>query len=205
MILADGMMGQVMEPVVFRKPRARDYPESRMLSGAGDGKSKFYRSLILDAVEMEGHNWKLARKYRAISEAETRADTFCADGAEMIVVAYGTAARVAKGAIKRLGAAGHKAGLFRPVSLWPFPARELKELAVSVKKFLVFEMSMGQMLEDVRLAIQGEAEIDFYGRPGGAVVTPAELANVIERRMPGKDTRTAGKRGWRVAEGGLGQ
>ena len=96
-------------------------------------------------------------------------------------MAYGTAARIAKGAIKRLREAGLKAGIFRPITLWPFPTRELREVAEKVKNFLVFEMSTGQMLEDVRLALQGFANIDFHGRPGGVVPTPVELANAITR------------------------
>ena len=99
----------------------------------------------------------------------------------MVIVAYGTAARIAKGAIKRLRAQGVKVGLFRPVTLWPFPELRLRSLSEIVKHYLVFEMSTGQMLEDVRLSLQGYADIKFHGRPGGAVPTPAELANVIAK------------------------
>ncbi|MEI7589948.1 MAG: 3-methyl-2-oxobutanoate dehydrogenase subunit VorB, partial [Deltaproteobacteria bacterium] len=188
MILADGMMGQMMEPVIFRKPKAREYKDAFVLKGAGNGKSKFIRGLILNAADMEEHNWKLYRKYEAISKNESRCECEHMDGAELAIVAYGTAARIAKGAIKRLHDNGLKVGIFRPISLWPFPTEELRLLATKngVKKFLVFELSTGQMLEDVRLALQGVAELDFYGRPGGAVPPPMELANVITRRL--KDT-----------------
>ncbi len=181
MILADGMMGQMMEPTIFKEAKPRNYSESYMLRGAGTGKSKIVKGLILPPLEMEEHNWKLDRKYQVISDRETRHEAFNIEGADLIIVAYGTAARIAKGAIKRLREAGLKAGIFRPITLWPFPTRELREIAEKVKKFLVFEMSTGQMLEDVRLALQGFADIDFHGRPGGVVPTPVELANAIAR------------------------
>ncbi|PKN32929.1 MAG: 3-methyl-2-oxobutanoate dehydrogenase subunit VorB [Deltaproteobacteria bacterium HGW-Deltaproteobacteria-19] len=204
MILADGMMGQMMEPVVFRKPKPRQYPECYVLKGAGNGKSKFIRGLILDAIEMEEHNWKLARKYNLISQKETRCEIHEAKDAEMVIVAYGTAARVAKGAIRRLRSMGLKVGLFRPISLWPFPTRELRELSEHIKHFIVFEMSTGQMLDDVRLALQGFANIDFFGRPGGVVPTPAELSNVVSRRYPQKDAYVDRFLRFKVVEGPFG-
>ena len=121
MILADGMMGQMMEPVVFKKPKARIYSEKFILQGAGTGKSKFIRGLILDAIDMEEHNWKLARKYKIIAENEIRYEEHQIEDAQMVIVAYGTAARIAKGAIKRLRDNGMNVGLFRPITLWPFP------------------------------------------------------------------------------------
>jgi 2-oxoglutarate ferredoxin oxidoreductase subunit alpha len=179
-ILADGMIGQMMEPVVFKEPKARNYSENYMLRGAGTGKSKFIRGLILTPLELEEHNWKLVRKYQAITDKETRHETFNIEGADLVIVAYGTAARIAKGAIKRLRETGLNIGIFRPITLWPFPTRELQEVASKIKNFLVFELSAGQMIEDVRLSIQGMAEINFYGRLGGVVPTPVELANAIE-------------------------
>ena len=187
MILADGMMGQMMEPVVFRKPKPRQYPEKFMLRGASTGKSKFIRGLLLDPIDSEAHNWKLARKYEVIAENETLSEEHRIDDAEMVIVAYGTAARIAKGAIKRLRSQGMRIGLFRPITLWPFPEMKLRALSSKIKNFLVFEMSTGQMLEDVRLALQGYANIEFHGRPGGAVPTPSQLANVVARMYDKKD------------------
>ena len=181
MILADGMMGQMMEPVIFKKPKPRAYHKKFMLQGAGTGKSKFIRGLLLDPIDSEEHNWKLARKYEVISKNEPRHEVYNIDDAQMIIVAYGTAARIAKGAIKRLRSSGMNIGLFRPITLWPFPELQLRALSAKAKKYLVFEMSTGQMLDDVRLALQGYADIEFHGRPGGAVPTPAELANVIAK------------------------
>jgi 2-oxoglutarate/2-oxoacid ferredoxin oxidoreductase subunit alpha len=181
MILADGMMGQMMEPVIFKKTKPRVYSEKFMLRGAGTGKSKFIHGLILDPIDMEEHNWKLARKYQVIFKKEPLYEEHKIDDAQLVIVAYGTAARIAKGAIKRLRGQGMNVGLFRPITLWPFPELQLRSLSSRIKKYLVFEMSTGQMLEDVRLSLQGYADIEFHGRPGGAVPTPAELANVIAK------------------------
>jgi len=137
--------------------------------------------LILDPIDMEEHNWKLACKYEVIFKKEPRYEEHKIDDAQLVIVAYGTAARIAKGAIKRLRGQGMNVGLFRPITLWPFPELQLRNLSSKIKKYLVFEMSTGQMLEDVRLSLQGYADIEFHGRPGGAVPTPAELANVIAR------------------------
>jgi 2-oxoglutarate ferredoxin oxidoreductase subunit alpha len=187
MILADGMMGQMMEPVIFKTPKPRAYPESFIMKGAGAGKSKIIRGLILDPLDMEEHNWTLDRKYQVIARKETRHELYKADDAELILVAYGTGARIAKGAIKRLRESGLRVGLFRPITLWPFPTNELRDLAKKIENFLVFEMSTGQMVEDVRLAIQGRARIGFHGRPGGVVPTPVELANVVMRKYDRKE------------------
>jgi 2-oxoglutarate ferredoxin oxidoreductase subunit alpha len=181
MVLADGMMGQMMEPVIFKKPKVRVYNKKFMLQGAGTGKSKFIRGLYLDPIDSEEHNWKLARKYDVITKNETLHEEHKIDNAEWVIVAYGTAARIAKGAIKRLRDQGMNVGLFRPITLWPFPELKLRALSAKIKNFLVFEMSTGQMLDDVRLALQGYANIEFHGRPGGAVPTPAEFANVVAR------------------------
>jgi 2-oxoglutarate ferredoxin oxidoreductase subunit alpha len=182
MILADGMMGQMMEPVIFREPKPRSYPECYVMNGAGSGKSTIIRGLILDPLEMEEHNWTLERKYRVIARKETRHELYRADDAELIIVSYGTGARIAKGAIKRLREMGIRAGLFRPITLWPFPTSELRDCLKKTEDYLVFELSTGQMLEDVRLTLQGHARIGFHGRPGGVVPTPVELANVIMRQ-----------------------
>ncbi|MDD5171151.1 MAG: 3-methyl-2-oxobutanoate dehydrogenase subunit VorB [Syntrophales bacterium] len=179
MLLADGMMGQMMEPVIFKTPKPRQYDEGYKLTGMGKGKSRFIRGLILDAIQMEEHNWKLFRKYQVITQNEVRYETFMVDDAEIVIVAYGTAARIAKGAIKRVREMGIPVGLIRPITLWPFPMEIIREYAKQVQTFLVFEMSTGQMLEDVKLALEGAADVQFYGRPGGVVPTPAELAKVI--------------------------
>ena len=119
------------------------------------------------------------RKYEKISKEEVRWETFFTDDAKMIVVAFGIAARIAKGAIKRVREEGLKVGLFRPISLWPFPSKAIKDLTKRAKHFFVFEMNMGQMVEDVKLAVEGSGEVHFYGRPGGVILTPLEISRVI--------------------------
>jgi 2-oxoglutarate ferredoxin oxidoreductase subunit alpha len=181
LILGDGMLGQMMEPVEFRAEvqLKKLPPKDWTLAGAKGRPSRIIKSLILDPVEEEAHNWKLMRKYDLISKEETRWETFETDDARMIVVAFGTAARIAKGAIKRVREQGLKVGLVRPISLWPYPSRVLRDFSKKVKHFFVFEMNMGQMVEDVKLALEGNAEVHFYGRPGGIILTPLELARVV--------------------------
>ncbi len=180
-LLGDGMLGQMMEPVEFppeiqlKKLPHKDWA----LTGAKARPGRILRSLLLDTTEEEEHNWKLMRKYERISRDEIRYETFALDDAKMIVVAFGTGARIAQGAIKRLREQGLKVGLFRPISLWPFPSKAIKEHSKRSKHFFVFEMNMGQMVEDVRLAIEGAGEVHFYGRPGGVIPTPLELSRVI--------------------------
>ena len=180
-ILGDGMLGQMMEPVqlppeisVKRLPH-KDWT----LTGAKGRPSRFLRSLILDPFEEEEHNWKLMRKYERIIREEIKWETSFAEDAKMLVVAFGIAARIAKGAIKRVREEGLKVGLIRPISLWPFPYKAIKDFSKKVKHFFVFEMNMGQMIEDVKLALEGNAEVHFYGRPGGVILTPLEISRII--------------------------
>lgn len=183
LILGDGMMGQMMEPVEFPDPidLSELPPKPWVLDGAEGRPRRIVRSMLLDTAVEEEHNWKLVRKYDMITREITRAETHRVDDARMVIIAYGTAARIAKGAVKRVREMGLKVGLFRPVTLWPFPKRILLELARSVKDFLVFEMSTGQMVEDVKLSLEGRGHVHFYGRPGGSISTPDEIANVINR------------------------
>ncbi len=184
MILGDGMIGQMMEPVTFRarkKERHQVLHSDYILSGAKGRPARIIKSLILDPKEEEEHNWKLFRKYQRIEQQEVRFETFLLEDAALAVLAYGTAARIAKGAIKRLREEGLKVGLIRPITLWPFPSKIIREKATDIHDFFVFEMSTGQMIEDVKLALGGKGRIHFYGRPGGVVPTPVELARIISR------------------------
>jgi len=185
MILADGMLGQTMEPVILppaldpKNLPAKDWA----LRGAKGRPGRRSRSLILDTKEMEEHNWKLQRKYKQIETNETRFEEFELKDARLAVVAFGTAARIAKGALKRVRREGLKVGLFRPITLWPFPDRALRALAArGIGNFIVFELNAGQMVDDVRLALEGKAKVHLYGRPGGAIPTPLDLAKVIATR-----------------------
>ncbi len=181
MILGDGMLGQMKEPVVFQEP-VKDLPEKEWaLRGRGEGPSRYMASLILDVNEMERHNWELVRKYQEITKNEIRYEEYMLDDAEIVAVAYGTTARIAKAAIKRVRKEGIPAGLLRPITLWPFPKQPLVELSSRVKSFIVFEMSTGQMVEDVQLSLEGRSRIQFHGRPGGVVPTPVEYARILYR------------------------
>jgi 2-oxoglutarate ferredoxin oxidoreductase subunit alpha len=154
---------------------------SDALRGAKGRPSKFVKTFTSNPAELEEINWGLFRRYELIKRDETAHETFLVDDAELIVVAFGIAARIAKGAIRTVRTDGLKVGLLRPITLWPFPDEAVKELTTRVKQFLVFEMNMGQMIEDVQLALEGKGEVSFYGRPGGVVPTPSEVARVISR------------------------
>lgn len=186
MILGDGMLGQMMEPVEIPKPRkGKKKPEKDyILTGAQGRPARLVKSLILDTKDMEEHNWKLYRKFQRIEERETRWESYMLDDAEMVVIAYGTAARIARGAIKRLRRedANLRIGLIRPITVSPFPSKAIQEAAKTTKDFFVFEMSTGQMVDDVRLALEGQGTIHFYGRPGGVVPSARELGRSIARR-----------------------
>lgn len=181
MILGDGMMGQMMEPVELPEPLDPRAQSNKpwVLDGADGRPSRIIRSLLLDPSVEEDHNWKLARKYEIITREIPQAETYLTEDARMVIIAYGTAARIAKGAIKRMREIGVKVGLLRPITLWPFPEKALVEMSRHVKDFLVFEMSTGQMVEDVKMALEGRSNTHFYGRPGGTISTPDEIAKVI--------------------------
>ena len=183
LVLGDGLMGQMMEPVSFPDPidPATLPPKDWRLTGAKGRGGRVIASLRLDPVEMEQHNWKLERKYAAICELETKHESHLLDDAVLAVVAFGTAARIAKGAVNRVRKAGLKAGLFRPITLWPFPKKQLRLLTRRVKHLLVFEMNSGQMVEDARISVGEQAAVHFHGRPGGIISTPREISDVITR------------------------
>lgn len=191
LLLGDGMLGQMMEPVELPPeiPVKKLPPKDWTLTGAKGRPSRFIRSLILDPLQEEELNWKFMRKYERISREEVKWETYFTEDARMIVVAFGIAARIAKGAIKRLRDEGLKVGLIRPISLWPFPSGTIRELAKKTKYFFVFEMNMGQMVEDVKIALEGAGEVHFYGRPGGVIPIPLEIARVISSQYYQKRLR----------------
>ncbi len=181
-ILGDGMLGQMMEPVEFKHEAPEVLPvRSGALRGAKGRPSKIIKTLSSNPADVEELNWSLFRRYELIKKEETTCETFMVDDAKLIVVAFGIAARIARGAIKNARANGLQVGMLRPTTLWPFPAEKVKELAQNTRQFLVFEMNMGQMIEDVQLALGGKGEVAFYGRPGGVVSTPDEVLRVISR------------------------
>ncbi len=180
-VLGDGMLGQMMEPVEFTEgAEIKSYPKDWAASATrGDGGPKIINSLRLDPVELEEHNIHLQEKYKRISENEVKYEDFHTDDADYIVVAYGTVSRIAKNAIKKARSNGIKIGMIRPITLWPFPKQPFFSTRDKVKSFLTVEMSAGQMVEDVRLAVEGHAPVEFYGRTGGMVPNAEEIYNKI--------------------------
>jgi 2-oxoglutarate ferredoxin oxidoreductase subunit alpha len=137
------------------------------------------RSLHLKPEDLEAHNRHLQAKYAAIADREVRHETEHLEDADLVIVAYGTAARVARTAVSRARDAGLRAGLFRPVTLWPFPGAALHDLATRVAGVLVVELSAGQMIEDVRLAVEGQVPVTFTGRTGGMVPSPGDVVAAL--------------------------
>jgi len=181
-ILGDGMLGQMMEPVEFQYEALEELPiRSDALRGAKGRPSKIIKTFTSNPATLEELNWSLFRRYQLIKREETISETFMVEDAQLIVVAFGIAARIAKGVIKNARTAGLKVGMLRPITLWPFPSRKVKQLAKKTKHFLVFEMNMGQMIEDVQLALEGKAEVSFYGRTGGVIPTPNEVLRMVSR------------------------
>lgn len=184
MVAADGNLGQMMEPVDLQEsyPSARDHSDWA-LTGAKGRKGHLITSIYLDADEMEEYIGKLSGKYGEMQRAETRHEEYRTEDAEVVIVAYGIVSRVVRSAIEDLREGGIKAGMVRPITLWPYPAAVLDRLAGRARFFLACEMSTGQMVEDVRLAVNGQRPVYFYGRSGGNVPTPAEVVAAVRQRM----------------------
>ena len=177
MILADGLLGQMLEPVALHDESKNRVPEKPWaLTGARGGRpANIIRSLFVHEGELERTNLALQEKYRAIAEAETRFETHCAEDARVLIAAWGSVARIARGAVDRARAKGVKAGLFRPITLWPWPSAALAARFPGVKAVSVVEMNAGQMVEDVRLAVNGRAPVAFKGFLGSRIPTETEI------------------------------
>ncbi len=182
LLLGDAILGQMMEPVVIKERAKVDLPPKTWATTGAKGRPKnVITSLSLDPAKLEEHNLSLAEKYARISNEQVRYMTYMADDAETLLVAYGTSARIAQAAIDMARERGLKVGLFRPISLWPFPYDALQLTSQGSLRVLVVEMSLGQMVEDVRLATGNSKSVHFYGRTGGMTPTPREVLNEIER------------------------
>ncbi|MCD4687683.1 MAG: 3-methyl-2-oxobutanoate dehydrogenase subunit VorB [Anaerolineae bacterium] len=179
-VVADGMIGQMMEPAELppMQPLKKTRPDWA-LTGAKSREPNIITSLELDAPSLEAVNDRLQAKLKVIRENEQRSTEMLTDDAQLVVVGYGTAGRIAQTAIKHARAEGMKVGLFRPVTLWPFPEIRLSALADHVDAMLVVEMNAGQMLDDVRLCAGGQIPVSFYGRTGGVVPVPEEIYDKI--------------------------
>ncbi|NLI54316.1 MAG: 3-methyl-2-oxobutanoate dehydrogenase subunit VorB [Clostridiales bacterium] len=179
MVAADGMIGQMMEAIEWHTPAPRALPPKDWATDGtkGERTHRVVTSLFIDAKDCAIQNRRLQEKYERIVEHEIRFEAFMSEDAEILFVAYGTTARIAHAAVLQLRRQGVKAGLFRPISLWPFPEAALRSLAqaAAVKAVVTVEMSMGQMIDDVRLAVDGAKPVRFVGAGGGTIPQPAEL------------------------------
>jgi 2-oxoglutarate ferredoxin oxidoreductase subunit alpha len=181
MILSDGILGQMMEPAVFKRiPQREIPPKDWILDGCKGREPRSLYSLMMAVGALERHNWHLLEKYKIIEKKEKKYELYEVEDAEILIVAYGIVGRISKGAVKLGRADGKKIGLIRPITLWPFPYEIIDELSKKAKKILVVEQSLGQMVEDVKLSVSDKTKVSFYGRPGGGVPSPEEIYEQIK-------------------------
>lgn len=181
-ILGDGLLGQMMEPLQIKTidyaPKIVDKPWA--LTGCKGRKPNVIKSLLLAEGALEEHNKRLQEKFDRMKANEVRVETLHLRDSDIVLVAYGSIARIARASMELARSKGLKVGLVRPITLWPFPEDVINQAADKVKKFLVVEMSAGQMVEDVRLAVLGKAKVEFYGRMGGGIPNEEEILERIE-------------------------
>lgn len=187
MILSDGVIGQMMEKVVLppMKPRRTEEQIKKECPWASIGRTRDREPNIITSLElkpevMEVRNLHLQEKYRRIKETEVRYETTLCDDADYLIVAFGSASRIAEKSVETARAKGIKVGLFRPITLWPFPSKEIMEASKGKKGILVAEINAGQMVEDVRLAVNGTIPVDHFGRLGGIVPDPEEIVKALK-------------------------
>lgn len=190
MILSDGVLGQMMEKVVLPpyKPRRTEEEIKKECPWATFGRTKdrkpnIHTSLELTSEVQEANNLRFQAKYKKIKETEVRYETMYCDDADYVIVAFGSAARLSDKAIQIAREQGIKVGLFRPITLWPFPTKEIAELAKSKKGILVVEINAGQMVQDVLLAVNGAVPVEHYGRLGGIVPEPNEIVEALKDKL----------------------
>lgn len=188
MIMGDGLLGQMMEPVSFPDRTNEKLPEKPWATTGykGDRPRNVINSLELQPERLEAHNHKLQEKYADIIATQKRSEEYLTDDADIVVVAFGTVARICRSAIDMAREKGIKAGLFRPITLWPFPDEALARLAEKERIFMSVEMSCGQMIEDIKLAVQCRWPVHFFGRVGGIVPAPEEILAEIEKQVAGR-------------------
>lgn len=185
-ILADGMLGQMMEPVVLPEPiDPASLPAKPWATTGHEGKRvhTVVNSLFLDSEDNERQNRERFQRYEEIKRDEQRVETYRTEDADVAIVAFGACARIARSAVNEAREKGMRVGLIRPITLWPYPVSAIKECPAKV--FLTVEMNMGQMVEDVRLAAEGAAPVEFFGRTGGVIPTPAEVFEEVRRLYEG--------------------
>lgn len=184
LILSDGVIGQMMEKVQLfdPMPRATEFDQSWATTGKPDSRNaNIITSLDLEPLPMEKHNHALQAKYKKMEENEVRFEEIMCDDADYVFIAYGSSARICSKALQLARAKGIKVGLLRPITLFPFPKQKIAQLAQRVKGILSVEMSAGQMVEDIRLAVSGKIPVEHYGRFGGMIHSPSEVLDAFER------------------------
>ena len=182
-VLTDGNVGQMMEPVRFADPIAVPAPPGWAVLGNAASRSNVVHSIFLEPEIMEKHVRKLEAKYLQAEREEVRIENYRTSDAEIVLIGYGIMGRILKAVVDMARARGHKFGLLRPLTLFPFPSEAIRQLARQVRGFLVAELSTGQMLDDVRLAIEGRKPIEFYSRVGGVVPTAEEVLDFAEYKF----------------------
>ncbi|MGE5626889.1 MAG: 3-methyl-2-oxobutanoate dehydrogenase subunit VorB [Solirubrobacterales bacterium] len=189
MVMADGMMGQMMEPVEFKEKPAKELPAKTWAANGLNGRKEHnvINSLYLAPEALELHNIHLQEKYKAIKENEVRCEIYNCEGeCDLIMVAYGTTSRICKNVIKMAAKDGIKVGIIRPITLWPFPADAIeKTVGLTKNGFLSVEMSCGQMVDDVRMYVQGRKPVEFYGRSGGMIPEPTDIYDKVKELVGG--------------------
>ena len=183
MILGDGLIGQMMEPVEFKRHiEPQDLPVKPWATTGAQGRPpNIINSLYLNPEDLEKHNWDLYRKYQAMA-SEVRHETYRADEKlDVLIVAYGTVARISRTSIDALREKGLKVGLFRPITLYPYPSEALARSVELADRIVVTELNTGQMLDDVRAVVAGRRPVEFFGRVGGMIMSAEELAENVER------------------------
>ena len=179
------MIGQMMEPVEFRDRPPRELPAKEWITTGTGGRRdpNVVNSLYLNPQDLEDHNRRLSAKHRLIAERETRWESYRTEDAELVFVAYGTASRVVRNTVEMLREEGVKAGLVRPITLWPWPYAAFDALPSSVRAVMAVEMSEGQMIDDVKIAVAGSRPVGFYGRSGGMVPDQSAVADAARTML----------------------
>ena len=187
MILSDGMLGQMMEPVELPDNQEKVLPEKPWAASGHRNKRprNILNSLYLTAQTLEDLVVERFKRYEIIKANEQRAEEYCTEDAELVLVAYGASSRICRSAVDQARAKGLKVGLVRPITLWPYPVDAIERQVDHAKAFLAVEMSMGQMVDDVRLAVNGRKPVYFYGRTGGVIPTPGEVLAEVEKILGG--------------------
>ena len=182
MILGDALIGQMKEPLIRRRPEKMDLPpKDWALTGARGRNPNRIKSLYLQDGELSEHNWKLYRKYELMKKEEVRFESFKVEDAQLLIAAFGSIARVSKTSVELAREEGMKVGLLRPITLFPFPEQAFHQFSKRVKLFLTVELNTGQMVEDVRLSVDRDAQVYFYGRPPGSLPSPEEVLEEIKK------------------------